>query len=154
MKINIKYSSCNSIVIASFILFAFYSCAFKSVSRHKNIVYVSADNNKDLAAQKLNVFSPAKSKTEKPVFIFLYGGNWNSGNRKLYSFFDNRLARKGIVSVIVDYLKSPKANYNDMAVDVAASVKCVKENITKYGGDSSKIYLFPVTLLVVTWLHW
>ena len=141
MNIKINYPYLLLFALSAIVLLSFASCAFKSVSRHKNIVYVSADSNKDLAAQKLNVFAPGKNKTAKPVYIFLYGGNWNSGNRKLYSFFGNRLARKGIVSVIVDYPKSPKATYNDMAIDVATAVKWVKENITKYGGDSSKVFI-------------
>ena len=141
MNIKINFLNILSTIAVGVLMLSFAGCAFKSVSRHKNFVYVSADNNKGLAAQKLNVFAPHKAKAAKPVFIFLYGGNWNSGNRKLYSFFGNRLARKGIVSVIADYPKSPKANYNDMAIDVATAVKWVKENIAAYGGDSNKIFI-------------
>ncbi len=71
----------------------------------------------------------------------MYGGNWNSGRKGLYSFFGSRLARKGVVTVIPDYPKSPQAEYNEMATDMALAVKWVYENIEKYGGDSSRIYL-------------
>lgn len=107
--------------------------------RNKHIVYNSSNTSQ--AAQQLNVFAPAKKNEGKPVFIFIHGGNWNSGNKKLYSYFGSRLARKGIVTVIPDYPKSPGANYNDMAEDMAAAVKWVKENISAYGGDSNRIFI-------------
>ena len=121
------------------LLFSTAGCAFKAVHRNKHIVYNSSNANH--TAQGLNVFAPSKKNKLKPVFIFLYGGSWNSGNKKLYSYFGNRMARKGIVTVIPDYPKSPKADYNEMAEDVAAAVKWVKQNITAYGGDSNRIFI-------------
>ncbi len=108
-------------------------CAFRSVHRTKHIVYNSA--------QELNVFAPAKKKILKPVFIYVHGGSWNKGNKKLYSFFGSRMARKGVVMVIPDYPKSPVAGYNEMAEAIAAAVKWTKANITAWGGDSNRIYI-------------
>ena len=71
----------------------------------------------------------------------MHGGNWNSGRKELYSFFGTRWARKDVLTVVVDYPKSPKANYDEMAVDIATAVKWVKENISKYGGDPNKIFI-------------
>lgn len=116
-------------------------CAFKSIKRSKNIAYLPADTVEGKPAQKLNVFYPKKTGQPKAVFIFIYGGNWNSGRKGIYSFFGSRLARKGIVTVIPDYPKTPKANYNEMAADMALAVKWVKEHIAAYGGDPAKIYL-------------
>ena len=121
------------------LLFSTAGCAFKSVHRNKHIVYNSTAGNR--TAQELNVFAPSKKNKLKPVFIFLYGGSWNSGNKKLYSYFGSRMARKGIVTVIPDYPKSPKAGYNEMAEDIAAAVKWVRNNISAYGGDSNRIFI-------------
>lgn len=117
------------------------SCAFKSVNRHKNIAYLPADEIANIPAQTLNVFAPKKSAQLKEVLIFVYGGSWNSGKKEIYNFFGSRWARKDVVTVIVDYPKSPKAGYDEMAIDVATSVKWVKENISKYGGDPNKIFI-------------
>ncbi len=73
--------------------------------------------------------------------VYLYGGNWTSGKRNLYSFFGNRMARKGIVMVVPDYPKSPDANYEEMAVDAAIAVKWVKNHIAEYGGDTGRIFV-------------
>jgi acetyl esterase/lipase len=91
--------------------------------------------------QKLNIFAPKKSAVLKEVLIFIHGGTWNSGRKEMYSFFGSRWARKDVVTVIVDYPKSPKAGYNEMAMDVALASKWVKENIIVYGGDLDKIFI-------------
>ncbi len=119
----------------------FTGCAFKSVTRSKNITYLPSDLTNNKSAQTLNIFSPKKSADLKNVLIFVHGGNWNSGKKELYSFFGNRWARKDVLTVIIDYPKSPKANYNEMAADVAIAVKWVKENIKKYGGDPERIFI-------------
>ena len=119
----------------------FNSCAFKSVYRSKDITYLLADNIASKPAQTLNVFAPKKSADLKNVLIFVYGGSWNSGKKELYSFFGNRWARKDVVTVIVDYPKSPKAGYDEMAIDIAKAVKWVKENIKNYGGNPDKIFI-------------
>ncbi|MEO6584129.1 MAG: alpha/beta hydrolase, partial [Ferruginibacter sp.] len=87
------------------------------------------------------MFSTGGNNKLKPVLIFVHGGAWNSGNKSLYNFFGNRMARKGIVTVIPDYTKSPKANYNQMATEIAAAVLWTKKNITAYGGDSNRIFI-------------
>ncbi len=71
----------------------------------------------------------------------MHGGSWNSGNKNLYNYLGSRMARKGIVTVIPNYPKSPAADYEEMALDIAAAVKWVKENIHTYGGDSNRIFI-------------
>ncbi len=130
-----------TLLLSSLWLLAISSCAFKSVTRNKDITYLAADSSHNIVAQKLNVFAPRKQGNLKEVFIFVYGGTWNSGHKSMYSFLGNRMARKNVVTVILDYPKSPGANYDEMATDVAKSVKWVKENIEQYGGDPDKIYI-------------
>lgn len=141
IKKDIKknHSHISLVFIAFVLLFSSAGCTFKSVHRNKHIVYNSS--NTDRAQQELNVFAPSKKNKLKPIFIFVHGGNWNSGNKRLYSYFGSRMARKGIVTVIPDYPKSPQAGYNEMAEDIAAAVKWTKENISAYGGDSNRIFI-------------
>jgi len=122
-------------------LFTIESCAFKMVTRSKNITYLNANPVNNTAAQELNVFAPQKHGSLKEVFIFIYGGTWNSGKKSMYSFLGSRMARKNAVTVIIDYPKSPGANYDEMATDAARAVKWVKGNIEQYGGDPDKIFV-------------
>ncbi len=116
------------------------SCAFKSIKASKGITFFNADSVKNISIQKLNVFSPRKN-THKEVLVFIHGGNWNSGKRSMYNFFGTRMARKGIVTVVIDYPLSPYASYEKMALVAAASVKWVKHNIASYGGNPEKIFI-------------
>ncbi|MEO6481502.1 MAG: alpha/beta hydrolase [Ferruginibacter sp.] len=116
-------------------------CAFKSVTRSKNITYFPADTSRHIEAQQLNIFAPKKSSSLKEVLIFIHGGSWNSGKKSTYNFLGNRFARKGVIMVIIDYPLSPAADYKDMAITAEASVNWVKENIYKYGGDPHKIFI-------------
>ncbi|MBC7534865.1 MAG: alpha/beta hydrolase [Ferruginibacter sp.] len=116
-------------------------CAFRSIKRSKGIEYLQPQPSKNIGAQKLNIFAPRKNASLKNVLIFIHGGNWNSGNRSLYSFLGSRMARKNIVTVVIDYPLSPKASYKEMAFAAAASVKWVKEHIESYGGNPKKIFI-------------
>ena len=112
------------------------SCASK---KYKNIAYLS---NSDSENPTLNIFKPRNKKfTNNQVLVFVHGGNWNSGDKKIYGFFGRNFAKKGITTVIVGYTLSPKADYNDMANEVAKAVEWTKENISKYNGNPDEIFL-------------
>jgi len=128
-------------IIATVLAFTVSSCAFKRVNRSKNITYLNADTIANRNAQSLNVFAPRKYAAPKDVFVFIYGGTWNSGKKSLYNFLGNRMARKDVVTVVIDYPKSPQSNYDEMATDAAKAVKWVKENIAQYGGNPDKIFV-------------
>ena len=111
------------------------ACSFKPVTTSTDIVF-SRENN-----LKLDVYSPKKIKDPKEVLVFIHGGNWERGDKSMYKFFGKGMARKGLVSVVIDYRLNPIAAYDGMAQDAARAIKWTKENITQYGGDSSKIFV-------------
>ena len=142
VRYNFKPEPC-CLYFLSLCLCLFFSggCAFKFINRTKGIEFFKADESVGVVAQRLNVFAPSRSGEKKDVLIFIHGGNWNSGNRTLYSFFGSRMARKGIVTVVIDYPLSPAATYKEMALVAASAVKWVKENISSYGGNPDKIFV-------------
>lgn len=117
------------------------SLASCKVAKHKDIVYMKEGFNGNLPEKHLNIFALKKSDSLKPVFIFIYGGSWNSGKKELYSFFGKRLAHKGLVAVIIDYPLSPEYIITDMTTATAQAIKWVQENIAAYGGDPDQIYV-------------
>ena len=116
-------------------LLAFGACSLHPIVKNKNIVY---DQKKGL---KLDVFSPKNKQQPKAVLVFIHGGNWNAGKKETYSFFGKGMARKNIVSVVIDYRLSPLATYKGMTEDAAQAIAWVHKNISQYGGDTSKIYV-------------
>jgi len=111
------------------------SCAFKSVKTSKDIKYSDSHN------QKLDIYAPKKQTESKEVLVFIHGGRWNSGRKSQYKFLGKRLARKGVVAVIIDYRLSPETAYEGMATDAAMALKWVKENVVSYGGNDQRIFI-------------
>jgi len=131
MRILISYTLLFFVLLAS-------SCAVK---KYENLSYLETKTD-DKESPTLNVFTPANSKSQNnPVLIFVHGGNWNAGDKKLYGFFGRNFAKKGITTVIIGYKLSPKANYDEMAMEVAKAINWTKLNIANYKGDPKAIFL-------------
>jgi acetyl esterase/lipase len=116
--------------------FSITSCAVRKTS---SVTY--QEGTSKFPAQQLDVYAPRKVKSPRPVLVFIHGGNWNSGKKSQYWPMGRNFARKGIVTVIIDYPLSPAANYDDMAKASAKAVQWTVENIGKYGGDTSRLFL-------------
>ncbi|PBQ33063.1 esterase [Sphingobacteriaceae bacterium] len=118
-------------ILALFTALFFSSC----VTRSKGLIF-SPEHK--LA---LDVYSPKKIRSKTDVLVFIHGGNWRSGKRKTYKFFGKGFARKGVVTVVIDYRLSAVTDFRGMGTDAAKAVKWVQQNISNYGGDSSRIFL-------------
>ena len=114
------------------------SCGVLLTDRTKKITYMEATAS--LPQKSLNVFAPKKVKNA-PVLIFIHGGSWHSGRKEIYDFMGNRLAAKGVVSVIIDYPLAPAYQLPAMEKASALAVQWVKENIASYGGDPTNMYV-------------
>lgn len=113
-------------------------CASK---KYRNVAYLKNETN-TIDNPTLNIFVPKKEKYKNnPVILFVHGGNWNSGNKKIYNFIGRNFAKKGITAVIVGYTLSPKADYDVMAEQIAQAVTWTKSNISEYKGNPAKIFL-------------
>ncbi|MDF1815136.1 MAG: alpha/beta hydrolase [Verrucomicrobiales bacterium] len=90
--------------------------------------------------QKLDVLSPDEAQ-DLPVVVFIHGGGWIRGDKKIYRFVQRRLEEEGIVSVSANYRLSPEVTFPAFIDDGAAVVAWTKENIAAHGGDPNRIYL-------------
>jgi acetyl esterase/lipase len=141
MNIRLRRSYLITSIFISWLFFNLSGCAFKSIRRTKNSTYLPANASAHTNAQELNIFAPRKTNPPKEVFIFIHGGNWNSGRKEQYNFLGSRMARKGAVTVILDYPLSPGANYHQMVRTAAQAVVWVQKNIWEYGGNPNKIFV-------------
>ncbi|HRH47540.1 MAG TPA: carboxylesterase family protein [Panacibacter sp.] len=103
----------------------------------------------------LNVWSPSKTNNEKlPVLVYFYGGGFLAGDGSEPRYDGASMARKGIVSVTVNYrlgvlgfLSHPEltkesphhASGNYGLLDQSAALQWVQKNIAAFGGDPKKI---------------
>lgn len=103
----------------------------------------------------LNIWTPALSANDRlPVLVYFYGGGFAAGDGSEYRYDGESMARKGIVSVTVNYRlsifgfmshpeltkESPHhASGNYGLLDQAAALKWVSENISAFGGDPKRV---------------
>jgi acetyl esterase/lipase len=122
------------------ILLAAFSLEAGNFRKYKNITYTEGDP-KAASRHMLDVYAPKDRAAKKEVFIFIHGGRWDSGKKGWYKYIGKRMAHKNVVAVIINYRLSPQAMYKGMVMDCAEAVLWVVENIEKYGGDSSRIFI-------------
>ena len=102
----------------------------------------------------LNVWAPAHQHEEKlPVFVWYFGGGLQVGHPSEMEFDGERIARRGVVVVSVNYrlnafgflchpeitLQQPDAPANFGHLDQQAGTRWVKRNIASFGGDPENI---------------
>ncbi|XP_078350000.1 kynurenine formamidase-like [Oculina patagonica] len=71
-----------------------------------------------------------------PVLLFVHGGYWQEGSRKMYSFVSNAWTQAGCVAVIVGYNLAPEANLEEMVAEIQAAVTYTANRFPK-----SKLFL-------------
>ncbi|GAA4359063.1 hypothetical protein GCM10023185_25320 [Hymenobacter saemangeumensis] len=111
--------------------------------RFRDVAYVeSSTPGFDPERHRLDVYAPRKAATGAghPVVIFIHGGAWNSGNKNIYTFVGRRLARQGIVAVVINYRLAPAVQVPQMADDCARALAWTRQHIGRYGGDAARVY--------------
>lgn len=89
--------------------------------------------------QRLDIFAPRRSAEPRPVVVFFYGGNWDSGDRHDYAFAGRALAGLGYVTVLPDYHHTHEQPYPAFMDDAAAALAWVRAQIADHGGDPDRI---------------
>ncbi|MBQ5316283.1 MAG: carboxylesterase family protein [Oscillospiraceae bacterium] len=102
----------------------------------------------------LNIWTNAKTTDEKlPVLVWYFGGGFQWGYTPEMEFDGERLARRGIIVVTVNYrlgafgflchpqitAEQPDAPANFGSLDQQAGLRWVKRNIANFGGDPDNI---------------
>jgi acetyl esterase/lipase len=88
----------------------------------------------------LDVYRPANDDGSlKPIVVFFYGGNWQSGAKADYLFVGEALASRGFIVVIPDYRVYPEVRYPGFLEDAAAAVSYTLQHAAEWGGDPHRI---------------
>ena len=103
----------------------------------------------------LNVWTPAKSPRAKlPVFVWIYGGGFNSGSSEVPLYDGEGLASKGLIVVTINYRvgilgffahpeltkeSGHNASGNQGLLDQVAALQWVHRNIAAFGGDPARV---------------
>ena len=109
------------------------------VEARQNIAYTEG-KDEDTQKHGLDLYIPS-GKTNAPVFFFIHGGAWRSGDRSQYPAVGNRFAREGILTVIPSYRLAPEHPHPAQIEDVAAAFDWVVRHVAAFGGDTSRIFV-------------
>ena len=101
----------------------------------------------------LNIWAPADGRRDMPVYVWYFGGGLQVGYSAEMEFDGERIARRGIVVVTVNYRvnvfgflchpeitrEAPEAPANFGFLDQQAATRWVRRNISAFGGDPERI---------------
>jgi len=110
-----------------------------AVEKHKDLTYCDG-TDADRERHLLDVYVP-KGIKNFPVVLFVHGGAWKWGDKSLYAGIGESFASRGIGMVICNYRLSPKVKHPAHIEDVAAAFAWTCENIAKYGGNTSELFV-------------
>jgi acetyl esterase/lipase len=106
----------------------------------RDLKYGPAERN------RLDIFMPQNLTSGRPVLIFVHGGAFVRGNKRMPNspFYDNVMlwaVKNGFIGVNITYRLAPASPWPAGAEDIAAAIKWVSDGIGERGGDASHIYL-------------
>lgn len=117
---------------------------YKSLSLDRVVKDISFGQNQN----SLDIYKPLSLRGTlddyrlKPIVVFIYGGNWGSGDKSMYSLLCSQIADNfNCLVVCPNYSTYPKGFVDDMVQDVSDALQWVMSNAVLYGGDKSKIAL-------------
>src|ERR1700754_4536862 len=113
---------------------------YSGVRIERDVKYGTDDHN------LLDIFMPEPVSSARPVLIFIHGGAFIGGNKRMPGspFYDNLMlwaAKNGFVGVNMNYRLAPQAPWPAGAEDIATVVQWVTDKIAGRGGNPSRIYL-------------
>ncbi len=130
-------------------LYSAYQKYVKDYPFIKPVVYKNRDevimeeivyDNSSGRPLSLNLFRAANEDNKlKPAVIMIHGGGWRSGDKSLMFPLAAFLAKKGIISIAVEYRLSPEAKYPAAIDDIKNAAGWVWANAEKYNIDRDKI---------------
>lgn len=103
----------------------------------------------------LNVWTAARTgSARQPVLVYIHGGGFNEGSGAIDVYNGEELAKRGLVTVTVNYRVGPLgflahpaltresphgASGNYGLLDQIAALRWVKQNIAAFGGDPDRV---------------
>ncbi|MEM7464203.1 MAG: alpha/beta hydrolase [Pseudomonadota bacterium] len=137
---------------------AFYNPQYSAVARSSQTTTNQASTKPKTVnvsgTLKADIYSPhpdrpkglfalvsAKPKTQVPVIVYVHGGGWIKGERTKVYNLPSYAKSRGYMLVSVDYRPVPKTTIDGQVSDIVKSIRWVRNNIGKYGGDPSKIVI-------------
>jgi acetyl esterase/lipase len=108
------------------------------VGIHADQVYSQAGG----AARLADIFVPSSADAPLPVVIWLHGGGWRFGDRRLAPDLASFARRSRLAVVSIDYRLSDEARFPAPVEDVKTAVRWVRSAASTFGFDERNIGLW------------
>jgi arylformamidase len=91
--------------------------------------------------EKLDIYRTKRPNA--PIFVFIHGGAWLSGEAKNYAFPAELFVNAGAHYVVLDFIaiKAANGDLRVMADQVRRGVAWVYKNAGSFGGDPNRLYV-------------
>lgn len=103
-----------------------------------DIPYVPGSSDPD---QRLDIYRAAGGARSSPVLVYVHGGGWGRGDKKMAKSLAPWFVRNGVVFVSLSYRLAPQHPYPQFMHDLAAASRWITDNIARYGGDPTRMVL-------------
>lgn len=133
-----------------FSLMTGFGMCFCAMSAHagqivveKDVVYGTGGSRQ----LKLDLARPEQSDVALPALIFIHGGGWTGGDRKMYEGEIERAAKHGYVAATITYRLTdpdkvshkPRNPFPAQIEDVKCAIRWLRANAEKYHVDPNRI---------------
>ncbi len=89
----------------------------------------------------LDIFRQKEATAPQPAIIWVHGGGFVSGNRRIVAEYLKILAAQGFVTITVDYTIAPEARYPTPIRQTNKALGYVVANAARYGIDPEQILI-------------
>lgn len=110
----------------------------KKVKVIPDLVYISRNG----APLYVDLYLPEGFKTPLPVIVWLHGGGWKIGDRKLGPNLSRYFAASGFAMASIEYRLSSEAKFPAQVHDVKAAIRWIRSVAGKFGLDRNRIGLW------------
>ncbi len=118
----------------SFRLYTLLNILIRGLKRETHIYAVSHGRN-----MKLDVYRPKQTRELAPVILFVHGGGWAIGTRRIIEPAFVRQIQRGYGLVSITYSLSDKASWPAQMYEVKAAIRWLRANAVKLGFDPDRI---------------
>jgi acetyl esterase/lipase len=94
----------------------------------------------DPVKHTLDIFQP-EGQQGLPVLLFFHGGVWQRGDKAAYTNMGQALARRGILTLVVNYRLTPTVQHPGHVQDAARATAWALENVERFGGRKDRVFL-------------
>ncbi len=94
----------------------------------------------DPVKHTLDIFRP-EGQQGLPVLLFFHGGVWQRGDKAAYTNVGQALARRGILTLVVNYRLTPTVRHPGHVQDAARATAWALENVERFGGRKDRVFL-------------